>query len=296
MNYNSENDIDLMAEDESYQGGAGKEDVMESNEVDIDVSEETSKKISLIYAWGRNTDGELGTGNADTSLLPCSPRGMKGYARHISTARTHSAIINNEGHIFMTGSTLFGKIGITTNVSNFRNLRRMEEMNKHFIIKVACGDYHTLALTDKGMLYSWGGRLWDKTGHKAEGIHLIEHLKKQKVIDIACGDFHSLAVDTEGLVYSWGGGKEDKNKGQLGHCNKKDVPQPVQLQFFKDKFVTKVACGDYHTMVMTNDNEIYAFGEGIYGQLGTGGKDDTGTPRKVILNFSLALEDYFRTD
>jgi alpha-tubulin suppressor-like RCC1 family protein len=40
-------------------------------------------------------------------------------------------------------------------------------------VKIACGDFHTLALTDKGAVYSWGGSLWDKTGHKTDGVAKI---------------------------------------------------------------------------------------------------------------------------
>lgn len=81
-----------------------------------------------------------------------------------------------------------------------------------------------------------------------------------------------MALDSEGKVYSWGGGGSSKNKGQLGHGNMKDISQPEEIKFFKDKRVTKIACGDYHTMIMTSEDEIYAFGEGTLGQLGTGGK------------------------
>lgn len=124
-------------------------------------------------------------------------------------------------------------------------------MSQHNIIKVACGDYHTLALTDNGVVYSWGGSLWDKTGHKGGGIHKIERLNNKNIVDIACGDFHSVALTETGEVYSWGGGGKDKNKGQLGHGNKKDLPHPEQIQFFKNKKVKKIACGDYHTMMLT---------------------------------------------
>lgn len=34
----------------------------------------------------------------------------------------------------------------------------------------------------------------------------------------------------------------------------KDISQPELIQFFKDKKVTKIACGDYHTMIMTEDD------------------------------------------
>ena len=49
-------------------------------------------------------------------------------------------------------------------------------------------------------------------------------------------------------------------------------------------------------MVMTVKGELYSFGEGTMGQLGTGSKDDCATPKKVKINFELALEEYFRSD
>lgn len=49
-------------------------------------------------------------------------------------------------------------------------------------------------------------------------------------------------------------------------------------------------------MVMVAEGDLYAFGEGNMGQLGNGGKEDSSTPKKVKLNFSLALEEFFRSD
>lgn len=43
-------------------------------------------------------------------------------------------------------------------------------MEQYVVKKVACGDYHTLALIEDGTVFSWGGTLWDKTGHKGGGI------------------------------------------------------------------------------------------------------------------------------
>ena len=73
----------------------------------------------------------------------------------------------------------------------------------------------------------------------------------QQIVDIACGDFHSIAMNQDGLVYSWGGGGQNKNMGQLGQSNKKDLPQPEEIKFFRTKRAKKIACGNYHTMVLT---------------------------------------------
>ncbi len=51
-------------------------------------------------------------------------------------------------------------------------------MRSYQVKQVACGDFHTLALTVDGKIFSWGGTLWDKTAHKGAGIHQIQKLAK----------------------------------------------------------------------------------------------------------------------
>lgn len=94
-------------------------------------------------------------------------------------------------------------------------------------------------------------------------------------------------------MYSWGGGGQNKNKGQLGHSNKQDYPHPEPIQFFKTQRVKKIACGDYHTMILTKDEELFSFGEGDFGQLGTGGKEDSAIPKRVLLKFELRPKQYY---
>lgn len=95
-------------------------------------------------------------------------------------------------------------------------------------------------------------------------------LSAHHIVEIACGDFHSVSRSDKGDIFSWGGGGASKNKGQLGHSNFKDLENPEQIQFFKGKRVKAIACGDYFTMALTHEDELYSWGEGNYGQLGTG--------------------------
>lgn len=164
------------------------------------------RNVPLIYAWGKNEDGELGVPGTKTAAIPSASKGFHGFARQIATARSHSCILNERGQIYLAGSLLFGKIGITSHYNNFKTFKFHEQMSQYVVKKVACGDYHTLALTQDGTVFSWGGSLWDKTGHKGGGISRMEKLVGQHITDIACGDFHSVAVNSVGKIYSWGGG------------------------------------------------------------------------------------------
>ncbi len=92
-------------------------------------------------------------------------------------------------------------------------------------------------------------------------------------------------------MYSWGGGGKNKNFGQHGRPDK-NLSEPDSIDFFKGKPVLQIACGDYHTMVLLENRELFAFGQGESGELGTGKKESSHHPRKVLLSFD-SLEDNF---
>ena len=107
-----------------------------------------AKGTPLVYSWGRNQDGELAVTASKYANQPQPSKGFKGIIKQIASARTHTAIVNGDSYIYMAGSLLFGKIGINSQVNNFREFHYHTEMSKHKVKKVACGDYHTLALTE----------------------------------------------------------------------------------------------------------------------------------------------------
>jgi alpha-tubulin suppressor-like RCC1 family protein len=124
---------------------------MQEGDSDMLLEEEekevTRKGTVLVYSWGRNEDGELGVARSAVVNEPLPIRGFRGVVRQIGTARGHTAISNTDGHIYMAGSLLFGKIGMKAQVSNFREFHFLTPMADYKVKKIACGDYHTLALT-----------------------------------------------------------------------------------------------------------------------------------------------------
>lgn len=72
------------------------------------------------------------------------------------------------------------------------------------------------------------------------------------------------------MLFSWGGGGVHFNKGQCGHGTNLDVDSPHPIKMLKTKPVVDVACGGYHTIAICRTGEVYAWGSGNYGELGTG--------------------------
>lgn len=122
-------------------------------------------------------------------------------------------------------------------------------------------------MLENGQLYAWGGKLYNRTGQKSGKVCQVHVLASQKIVDIACGESHNLVLNDKGEVFSWGGGGKN-NKGQLGHGNFKDVHHPEQIKALIGKKVRRVHSGDYHCMVITDNDEVYSWGEGDHGQLG----------------------------
>lgn len=61
---------------------------------------------------------------------------------------------------------------------------------------------------------------------------------------------------------------------------------PVKIPF-REK-VVQVACGQSHIIVLNDKGDVYAWGSGLYGQLGHGVKGNLNAPRLVLAGKSIA--------
>jgi alpha-tubulin suppressor-like RCC1 family protein len=77
-------------------------------------------------------------------------------------------LVTKSGEIFVTGSSLHGKLGISDlRVPSINKFTIVPSM-KTTIKSIACGDYHTLALSKEGIVYAWGGSLHKKSSGSTE--------------------------------------------------------------------------------------------------------------------------------
>ncbi|KAL5005406.1 hypothetical protein ScPMuIL_018862 [Solemya velum] len=108
----------------------------------------------------------------------------------------------------------------------------------------------------------------------------IDALCRKAITDIAFGSGpHVLAVGSSGEVYSWG----HNGYCQLGNGGSNQGMSPILINTnLQGKKVTKVACGSHHSMALTQEGEIYAWGQNNCGQVGSGTTTNQPTPRKVI--------------
>ena len=256
--------------------------------------EKLNLKDVFIYSWGKNKNGELGIGTSVNAYIPTPITSLN--TKNIISVKPggrNTLLIKEDGNIYLCGSNIFGLLALNNDTQNntllqktFKKINFFEEEEKKIKL-ISIAEFHCLALDTKGNIYGWGGNLFNKLGEKNKFLNgKPEHIKNiTKIKSISCGDYHSCALSEDGVLYTWGGGGESYNRGQCGHGNLKDTDKPKKVEYFiKNNIkIKKVSCGGYHTMAISENNEdVYSFGKGIFGQLGYGIPENTSKPKKVI--------------
>merc|ERR1719235_404843 len=126
--------------------------------------------------------------------------------------------------------------------------------------------------TKDGQVFSQGYNIFGRTGQGQRIVYPeieapIVPLKHLNVKKVAYGSGHALAITSDGELYTWG---KDRC-GQLGHGHNVSniVFAPRKVNFFQDKHVVRDAdVGNGHTVVLTEENKVFAFGECYHGQCG----------------------------
>uniref|UniRef100_A0A671MLA6 RCC1 and BTB domain-containing protein 2-like n=2 Tax=Sinocyclocheilus anshuiensis TaxID=1608454 RepID=A0A671MLA6_9TELE len=107
----------------------------------------------------------------------------------------------------------------------------------------------------------------------------IDILCGKKIVSLSYGTGpHVVIATADGEVYSWG----HNGYSQLGNgtTNHGLTPALVSTSLI-GKRVTEVACGSHHTIALTTEGEVYAWGYNNSGQVGSGSTANQPTPRRV---------------
>ena len=130
---------------------------------------------------------------------------------------------------------------------------------------MACagGEYHTITLSDDGVVHGFGRNNYGQLGLYNKKVVLPTPIPNiPKIMEISCGRYFTVCIDNDGGLWSFG----DNKYGQLGTGNKtksSNIPQNIN----DIPPVLSISCGYFHTLVLTNDSNLWSCGRNDYGQL-----------------------------
>uniref|UniRef100_A0A1B6DZ80 RCC1-like domain-containing protein n=1 Tax=Clastoptera arizonana TaxID=38151 RepID=A0A1B6DZ80_9HEMI len=194
----------------------------------------------------------------------------------------HSAVICQIGRLFVFGNNEFGQLGLG-HKSLVNKPSCVKSLKPEHVTRVACGRTHTLISTGSGKVFSCGNNSDGQLGLGTSDTACIDVPEEVKGIlgtveQLAAGCNHSVALTNKGQVYVWGSNAD----GQLGlGPDVKSVSMPTVLPL--EETVSSIACGYYHTILLTEEGHAYACGEGEGGKLGLGNTENVMVPTIIPL-------------
>lgn len=148
--------------------------------------------------------------------------------------------------------------------------------DEHFegVDSIALGGSHCVALSRDGGVISWGlassGEL-GYTGNTPIEVNVPRRVFVgidicTKITQVTTGSNHTMAIDEFGRLFACGRGRH----GQLGHGTFRDAAPFSRVEALKGMHVVSAVCGGSHSVCITSDGNVWAWGDCRYGQLGLG--------------------------
>ena len=286
-------------------------------------------KEHIVYSFGNNEDGILGINNNEKEN-----NNIKDYKFNkidfgdytnkiieISSGTVHNLALTYDGKVFAWGSSQGGQLGLPLEelevIPGFKNnyyiptpinipiknnsINISNENNEINIIKISCGEAHSLALSNDGKVYSWGfgsnGQLGlgfcEDSFEPGEGLknsmryspERIEKIKDENICDIKCGKTFSMFINNKGELFACGvndlnqlGIQDLPPKDHLFNKSEEmcyDFIFPTKVDYFLNMKVEHISCGEGHCLavikdMLSNIQTIWSWGNNKFGQLGQG--------------------------
>lgn len=238
-----------------------------------------------VYAWGENTDGQLGDGSTADSHLPVEVDGLSNVTQVGAGGGYTSLALTADGHVWAWGSNYHGALGVGTltgpqtchygydpcSTTPVEVVGPSGQGWLSGITEVAVGQ-SGMALARDGRVWNWG---YNGQGQLGIGTNVgpdpscscsatpVPVPGLRRVTEVSSGQGFSLALTSDGHVYAWG-----YNWGRLGDGTDVDRYSPVQVVGLAR--VIRIAAGASHGLAITSDGHAWAWGDNWASKLGNG--------------------------
>ncbi|KAF2702693.1 mitochondrial protein-like protein Fmp25 [Pleomassaria siparia CBS 279.74] len=240
-----------------------------------------------VYAWGSNSGRVVSPNSTDTFVK--TPRRIPFFdgvlLRDIKMDRNFAAAIDERGDLLQWGSDFSKETTQPTRTLKGKNLISLALSRDRIVALSAKGDVYSIPVSQAEQLAgpkptntSWIPFWGSSANNISYRVRTPQNLGwNERVTEISGGLEHALMLTSSGRVYSFASGTQDfPTRGQLGvpgltwGTRPDGVPfdVPHEITTLNGFPITKIATGDYHSLVSDAAGRAFAFGDNSAGQLG----------------------------
>jgi alpha-tubulin suppressor-like RCC1 family protein len=236
-----------------------------------------------LFAVGRNDHGQLGTGDNVTRTTPVLVN-LKHSSRikKVSTGRSHSLILFEDGEVWGAGASNFGQIGMGNSKLAMRDALHFVKVpfpdSLISATDIACGYDFSLICCVHGCVFSSGHPEYGVLGHGTNG-EFIKDGGKGAAVQYSC---EYTLKKIESFVT-----KDSHNKivnvlpASAVHIRAVAAGKNHAL-CLEDWENCNDICNDKDVAPRSNMNRVFSWGWGGYGRLGHNGAHDEYIPREIV--------------
>lgn len=268
-------------------------------------------KGDKLYTWGRNNYGQTGLGytsklsDESNGVHPVTPVEITTPTKFVSISfmQNFSVAIDELGDVYTWGYDKNGELGRgkenrdSCSSSNDCRLSIAKVEGLSYIVAIDAGLSHTLAVNKNGEVYAFGtngdGELGNGTTvTDAIPVKVVFPQENIKIVQVSAGSDFSMAIDEDGQLWAWG----KNNYGQMGQGSSGyNQLTPIKITIGNNEKVKSVATGTSHILVLTQNGDLYGWGNNFSSQVGFNGYQYKNsnyawdsriyTPTKILINY-----------
>ncbi|MBQ8431322.1 MAG: hypothetical protein IJX28_00410 [Clostridia bacterium] len=222
-----------------------------------------------IYTWGANGYGQLGLGDTTRRTVPTKVALTTAKpVVSVAAGNCFTLALTADGTVYAWGNNSQGQLGVLPETLAQSTVPMcIEDLSGIFATSIHAGNTNGAVITADGTAWLWGNNEYNQVGATGKSVKVPTQKNGTYFAgDIALGDWHTTMAELGGSVKSFGTNKN----GQFGNAETKDTGTTVlKPALLPDGVLGKtVAAGTAHTVVLTSEGAVFAFGLNTTGQLG----------------------------
>lgn len=241
------------------------------------------RRLTELHNNYMNSSGQLPLRRASSNTVPAVVQHKPITVQDVRLAKLHSAVLTNdpETNLYVCGFGPGGRLGTGDEMTRFNFVPVCTgAFASRKIVDIGLGQNHTVAVTSKGEVFSWGNNVFGQLGYALppsnirdeEPIQLIPKqvfgpLKREFVQGTAASGVHTV-VHTASLLFTFG-----KNDGQLGLVDSdarslavQITPRRVAASLFSSP-IESVSAIDKATVCLLENHDVWVFANYGYTKL-----------------------------
>ncbi len=238
-----------------------------------------------LFAWGKNANGELATGDTDRRLSP-TPIGERVWSQVAAGDAFGCALEEPSGAVWCWGDNSRGQLGTGDRTD------RHVPFNVALALpatRIATGSAFACALLRDGSLWCWGdGRDGELGPAGVDGGLATAPARIGLDADwtrVSGGGGHACGLRGTGLLFCWGRAAS----GQLGTGLPAPTRSDAVLRVGGEIDWVDVACGNDSTCAIRGDGSLWCWGSNTSGQVGDPGSSPAAyVPTRIGLDWRWA--------